>query len=333
MQFEDSFFDTEIRCDFEISKMMKRTWAAELELLKIVSDICARNNLTYFADWGTLLGAVRHQGFIPWDDDIDICLKREDYSKLIQILPRELPSGVEMLGIHAVNDEFYKVHTDISHLRVCAMQQSWDINEYIRYLHGYPFPVIGIDIFPLDTVPRDDVACQAQNKLLSVGITIASTWDKIKKEGYLETKLAQFEEFSGIPVPRDVAEEYRRNHMWKMVDALSGLYREEEGDKLAEYIFAYNKPERIMEKDWYKEAVPAPFENMEIMIPCGYEQVLKGLYGDFMEFRKGAAAHKYPFYQEMEKEMLANLDKAGVTYSLDELCDKVVSGEVTLQLD
>ena len=93
MLFTHDFFNPEIREGFEISAMMKRAWAAQMEVLQVVADICARNGLQYFADWGTLLGAVRHQGFIPWDDDIDICLKREDYNRLISILPKQLPHG------------------------------------------------------------------------------------------------------------------------------------------------------------------------------------------------------------------------------------------------
>lgn len=333
IQFEDSFFEREIRCDFEISKMMKRAWAAQLKLLKIVADICAENNLTYFADWGTLLGAVRHRGFIPWDDDIDICLKREDYNKLIQILPEELPDGVEVLGIHAVKDKCRQVHSDIFQLRVGAVRDFWDINEYIRFFHGYPFDLIGIDIFPLDIVPSDEMAYQTQNKLLSVGFAIASSWKDMKREGSLETRLAQFEKLTGIPIPKDIPEELRQIHLWKIVDALSGLYHEGEGDKITEYIFSYYVPERIFKEDWYKEVIWMPFENMEIAVPCGYEHVLKALYGDFMEFRKDAAAHSYPFYQNMEKRMLGDMSAADITWNLDDLCDKIVSGEIKLQLD
>lgn len=333
MQFEDSFFETEVRCGFEISPMMKRAWAAELEILKIIIDLCEENNLTYFADWGTLLGAVRHKGYVPWDDDIDICLKREDYNRLIQILPHELPTGVEMFGIHATNDRYYKAQTDASQLRVCAVRDLWDINEYIRYFHGYPFSLVGIDIFPLDIVPRDDMAYQAQNKLLSVGLAIVSNWNELKAGGSLENRLTQFEELSGITIPQGVPEEYRQNHVCKLIDAISGLCREEEGDKLTEYIFSHDNPARLYEKDWYKDAILVPFETIEIAIPCGYERILRGMYGDYTVFREGASAHDYPFYQEMEREMKDQISNASIPYTLDELCDKVERGEITLILD
>lgn len=60
---------------------MKHAWAAQLEVLNDIDKACTENGIQYFAEWGTLLGAVRHHGFIPWDDDMDICMKRADYEK------------------------------------------------------------------------------------------------------------------------------------------------------------------------------------------------------------------------------------------------------------
>ena len=76
LEFDDNFFKTEIRDGFEISSMMKRAWAAQMEVLKVVTDICDKNGIKYSAEFGTRLGAVRHKGMIPWDDDIDISLMR-----------------------------------------------------------------------------------------------------------------------------------------------------------------------------------------------------------------------------------------------------------------
>lgn len=86
---------------------MKRAWAAKLELLQIIIDICNKYDITYFAEYGTLLGAIRHKGFIPWDDDVDIALKRPDYNKLIRVLPSELPNGIALAGPYAQTDKLF----------------------------------------------------------------------------------------------------------------------------------------------------------------------------------------------------------------------------------
>ena len=100
LQFEESFFEGETRNDFYIEPMMKRCWAASLEVLAEIDRICKKHGIRYFADWGTLLGAVRHKGFIPWDDDIDITMLRPDYQKFMQIAPGEFKEPFELISIH-----------------------------------------------------------------------------------------------------------------------------------------------------------------------------------------------------------------------------------------
>ena len=89
MQFTQDFFKPEIREEFEIQAMMKRAWAAQMEVLQVVADICEENGLQYFADGGTLLGAVRHQGFIPWDDDMDMLISRDEYYRFVEAFCEE----------------------------------------------------------------------------------------------------------------------------------------------------------------------------------------------------------------------------------------------------
>ena len=91
LSFPKSFFEPEVREDFLVDTTMKTVWAAEMELLADIDYVCQKYNLQYYAYWGTMLGAVRHQGFVPWDDDMDLAMKREDYNKLMKILPEELP--------------------------------------------------------------------------------------------------------------------------------------------------------------------------------------------------------------------------------------------------
>ncbi|MEI5579468.1 LicD family protein, partial [Streptomyces brasiliscabiei] len=65
--------------------MMKSNWAAQLEVLEVFKTVCAKHNITFFAGFGTLIGAVRHKGFIPWDDDIDVIMKRPDYMLFLSV--------------------------------------------------------------------------------------------------------------------------------------------------------------------------------------------------------------------------------------------------------
>ena len=87
--FQDSFTQPEIRCGYYVSDSMKKVWAIELDLIRKFVEVCDKHGLRYFMDGGTLLGAVRHQGFIPWDDDADMIMPREDYNKLWYVAAEE----------------------------------------------------------------------------------------------------------------------------------------------------------------------------------------------------------------------------------------------------
>ena len=88
--FPDNYFEKEIRNGFEVSSMMKRAWAGQIEVLSVIREICERHNILWFADYGTLLGAVRHKGFIPWDDDMDIGMTRDNLNNFIKYAKDEL---------------------------------------------------------------------------------------------------------------------------------------------------------------------------------------------------------------------------------------------------
>jgi lipopolysaccharide cholinephosphotransferase len=89
LSLPDGFLSAETRCGYEISAKTKRIWAVELDLLVQFQRVCSKYNIQYVALWGTALGAVRHRGFIPWDDDIDVAMDRKNYDKLCAVAGRE----------------------------------------------------------------------------------------------------------------------------------------------------------------------------------------------------------------------------------------------------
>lgn len=86
----ENFYREEIRSGYKISPEMKKIWACQLNLLAELQKVCDRNGLKYWLDSGSLLGAIRHQGYIPWDDDIDVVMFRDDYDRLVKLSKEEL---------------------------------------------------------------------------------------------------------------------------------------------------------------------------------------------------------------------------------------------------
>ena len=138
------FFNSETRSGFLVTEERKKVWAVELDLLCELDRICKKNGIKYLIDSGTLLGAVRHKGFIPWDDDIDLIMLREDYERLIKECIHEFKFPYFLQ--HYKNDEFFfRGHAQLRNSETCGA--------LIHELTNVAFNQgIFIDIFPMDSV-------------------------------------------------------------------------------------------------------------------------------------------------------------------------------------
>ena len=142
MEFTRDFFYDEVRSGFYVPGIVKRAWGAELTILLEIDRICKKHNIPYYLGYGTLLGAVRDQGFIPWDDDIDIMMFRGDYYRFTNLLEKELPKELELLSIEK-DSEFRGLNAVIS------MTRERFQNDIFQKYCAFPYCTF-VDIFVLD---------------------------------------------------------------------------------------------------------------------------------------------------------------------------------------
>lgn len=307
LQFEEFYFQGETRDGFYIEPMMKRCWAAQMEVLADVDAVCKKHNIMYFIDWGTLLGAVRHHGFIPWDDDVDISMKREDYEKFSEAAVKDLPEHYS----------FYNVYTDTSfiqaHSRVVNTTAIKVEEDFLKRYHGFPY-VAGVDIFPLDYCPTDSGEEETLKLLAQIIYGAYGLVDGDAAEEEKEKVLATVEDMCRVALDRKQGKAGLKNQLIRLLDKLFQTYRSGETTEVAlmiEYLIKgkYGK----MPKECFDEVVYLPFEQMKLPAPIGYDMVLKHEYGeDYMIPRRGGAAHDYPYYKKQRETLRKWLEEHNI---------------------
>ena len=289
--FPPEFFEPEVRSGYFISEKMKKFWAASIEVLYLIKSIAEKYGLTLYADFGTLLGVIRHGGFIPWDDDIDVSMLRSEYQQLLSILPKELPEG------YIVYDHLGKNVPNSPKAFVANSTRIETSPEFLERNHGCPL-ITGIDIFPIDTVPDDEEMWDTQRSLYNAVYDAALSYEKYRSDGTIEEYLNQIEELLNIQIDRsgDV-----RSTLWKLSDRLASMFGSDEGTRLcymADTVTSTNY--RLRKKNWYTSSVYMDFENIKIAVPIGYHELLKTIYGDYARIIRGSSTHNYPVYRQLD---------------------------------
>ena len=284
--FPKSFFEDEVREGFFVTSMMKRYWASQLRILMEVEDICARHDIKWFADFGTLLGAVRHGGYVPWDDDLDISMFRDDWIHFFEVASKELPSDYVIMTVDN-QEEYRQTFGRIvnGHVIDCS-------EERLEKFFGCPYTV-GVDIFPLDGVYDDS---------------------DIEKDRKIRASKA---------IDRYLSEEKRNGNIPKVNDLLKDvvkIYSEcpvDQSSKVALMPFFVSKNNHIYSKDIFSHVVKIPFEGIEINVPGRYGDKLLLDYCSFMKVNRSSGKHEYPVYEEQEQLLRESLKRNPYRYTLD----------------
>ncbi len=304
MNFPETYFEDEVVAGYFIDARMKCCWAATLEVLQVIDKICKKYNIPYFAEWGTLLGTVRHGGFIPWDDDMDICMKRPDYERFLKVLDRELPKGYDYLNYHNQED-YWDVMTRVVN--------SSEINykpEFLDKYHNMPY-VVGVDIFPLDYLARDKKLVQTQKDLVEYVKSVADVNGTQHMEPEeLEYHLLRIEELCKQKIDRKKS---IKDQLYKIVCSLYAIYGERESDEIALMPLYLENGGCVYPKSYFQDSIRMPFENMTMPVPIGYDDILKKKYGDYMKNVRKGGSHDYPYF-EAQEEFLIEKDVNLPTY-------------------
>ncbi len=306
--FEQDFFSAETRCDFLVDRTMKTCWAAEMELLYDVNVVCEKYDIPYYVYYGTLLGAVRHQGFVPWDDDIDIALLRGDYEKLMAVLPKELPS--EYVIHNALADEdAEELWSSIANSDSISIEPA-----RLKKFHGCPF-VVGLDIYPLDFVPRDAEVREAVRKQFHFVWTTRRLAKRENRTAEEEENLQLFLR----EIERQFQMKFDRSRpiisqLVRLANRIAASVREEDGDELSVYINVLGRPKEYAKKSCFEKIDWAPFENIFVPIPHGYDEILTALYGDYKTPVMKRQSHDYPFYNRQLEWLRQKADGAHSRY-------------------
>lgn len=292
MEFSDAYFEEEVREGFFVPSMMKRCWAAQLEVLSAVQKVCKEYGIQYFADWGTLLGAVRHGGMIPWDDDLDICMKRSDYDRFLAVAQEALPEGYVVRSIQT-----YETNNTVAQV----VNSCWlvPMDETREKHHGFPYAAC-VDVFVLDYIPRDAEMQEVLRNWLTFIDTVVVGIDAGNLEGErLERCIQEVEATSGASIDR---EKPLARQLLVAAERVTTLFRDEDADELS-VMHNYLAWDCHLPKECYSKGVLMPFENMEIMVPVGYETVLRTEYGEgWTNPVCEGGAHDYPGYKREAKD-------------------------------
>lgn len=271
------FLEPEVRAGIPVSRELKAVWKTMLDMLEVLIDVCKRHGLCYWLEGGSMLGAIRHQGFIPWDDDIDVAMPREDFEKLLRILPEELPPHLFM-QTSETDPEYFAPLMKIRDCRTTGIDP-YHAKSGLKFNMG-----IFIDVNPIDAWVED---CGIQRRMYRSALF----WKGVRRNLY-QKKHRRILDWLKWCVAKLLLLLIGNKKMYELRETPFRKLANEPHRDFAIIPAHYGWDEKTLIKgEWIKDFVEVPFEYLKVKIPVGYEQRLTTMYGDWKTPRKGGAFH------------------------------------------
>lgn len=279
------FYTEEIRSDFLVTSKRKKVWGIQLKILNQFKLICAKYGLKYFAIGGTLLGAARHKGYIPWDDDIDVGMPRDDFEMFLTIVQQELDDGL------IIQYETFDSNYSTPHARIT------DINSTAYFQHIWKSGVnvpqgIFVDIFPYDNVPNSSFKKTIHRYVYkSVSYMLHDKQNMYTFEtsslSAIILRVCSRLMFSVTTI--DAVFKWTQRYIQKYNSDSSCIH-------FGCISTFYGLNQVILRKEWFNKLIELPFENTFILCPLSYDEVLTHSYGHWKKLVRGGSLHEGCFF-------------------------------------
>lgn len=255
---------------------MNQLQQEELRILLEFNRICVKHNITYSLGYGTLLGAIRHNGFIPWDDDVDVIMLRDEYNKFLSVVKNELLSDFTYVD-HDIEDKYYYAFAKIRSNSVELREKSVD---YLSIHQG-----VWIDIFPYDAIPNDKNAALKQKNLIkkyhNLFVAFVFTYLSDSDTGIKRVIKKILETFN-----RKTKNLSSTRNKWfdKQHQAIIQYNHEKDFNCncLAPNFTEHEYHSSILSKDALLDVILHDFEGTPLPIIASYHEHLSAIYGDYM---------------------------------------------------
>lgn len=275
-------YNEEVICGHVVTAETKKLWAVQMNLARQLLDVCKKHNLKIWAAGGTLLGAVRHKGFIPWDDDMDFCMMREDFNKLNEIGPSEFNHPFFFQSVYTEKGMWGGM-IKIRQSDTAMIPSHWNLREYNMGVF--------IDVFVIDAIPNDIkefTSLYKKVKILRKMLKNNSIVhpDKLPIKSRIKHFLISlyFKFITPLSVHKKIVKILSKNAIYDNEECGFIDFSALEGLKIRK-IF------QRCSKHCYDETVMMPFFDMLIPAPKGYDEILRRQYGDYMTPVIGGQLH------------------------------------------
>ena len=296
----------EVRCGFKITEKRKKVWQIELEMLQELDRVCKKYDLKYFADSGTLLGTIRHKGFIPWDDDMDFVMTRADYNKLVKVANTEIKSPLFFQTAYS-DEGYYRGHAQLRNSNTTGILPSEGIN--VTFNQG-----IFIDIFPLDYVSRSKIIEKFRHKKLRWKMdTFRKLYNNTKSKNKVKGKLKK--------IYRSLYKNKDKSKMYANYEKTSStvMLKSRNVDKVSYY--ASIDRYKYFPDVYFSKMIYMDFENIKIPVPHRYDEILQTYYGkDYIKPQNKTSHHGKVIYEvDKDYKTVLNEIREGKKYENFEL--------------